>query len=145
MRSFHMFCDRCRNITVVNLENPVLDSCESLAQLCGDDNNSIVKMQIITNCKFCDNQAVDIIIDDELSEVISLLNKKGYITNGCCSGHAAEDMMYISFRDYHDLDFYEKYFTNWNVDPKTYIVNIDYNSYDVRKVLIMNLLDKLRE
>lgn len=26
-------------------------------------------------------------VDDDIAEIVSILNKKGYITNACCSGH----------------------------------------------------------
>jgi len=44
--------------------------------------------------KYINNKTYEIIdnvdffeVDDDIAEVISILNKKGYFTNACCSGH----------------------------------------------------------
>ncbi len=43
-------------------------------------------------------------IDDDIVEAISTLNKKGYITDYCCSGHIDSPIIYIKFSQRINLD-----------------------------------------
>lgn len=64
----------------------------------GDARNSLLVYSIVTNCDCCPNESASIQVDDELADIISQLNLKGYITLGCCAGHSNQDRIYILFK-----------------------------------------------
>ena len=72
-------------------------------------------------CDFKDNywQEPNIEIDSKLAFQISILNKKGYKTKFCCSGHALENFIttYIYFED--KIDSCPE---DWYIDDDGYII-----------------------
>lgn len=80
------------------------------------------------NHKYIDTNTFEIIdniieVDEDIAETISILNKKGYYTMFCCSGHLKDPRLYEMYHrkndiEYDDIDF-------------GYIVNKDENSFEV--------------
>jgi hypothetical protein len=67
--------------------------------------NKIMDRGVYTSkneCRYCGCTEEPIIIDELIAPVIVLLNKKGYITRTCCSGHIHTGHGYIEFYT-HDL------------------------------------------
>ena len=70
-------------------------------------------------CTKCDYEEENIEIDSKLAFQISILNKKGYKTKFCCSGHALENFIttYIYFED--KIDSCPE---DWYIDDDGYII-----------------------
>lgn len=55
---------------------------------------------IFTECKCKDWELTEhFICDEEIADIISTLNRKGFKTRYCCSGHSDDDRFYIMFDD----------------------------------------------
>ena len=99
-------------------------------------------------CDFKDNywQEPNIEIDSKLAFQISILNKKGYKTKFCCSGHALENFIttYIYFED--KIDSCPE---DWYIDDDGYIIrgnrNKDWIELDfiTRENILTNYNDNL--
>ena len=80
------------------------------------------------NHKYIDTNTFEIVdniieVDEDIAETISILNKKGYYTNFCCSGHIKDPRLYEMYHrkneiEYDDIDL-------------GYIVNKDEDSFDI--------------
>ena len=72
-----------------------------------------------TKCDFNSYEEVNIEIDSKLAFQISILNKKGYTTKFCCSGHALDEWVssYIYFED--KMDSCPE---DWHIDDDGYII-----------------------
>lgn len=72
-----------------------------------------------TKCDFNNHEEVNIEIDSKLAFQISILNKKGYTTKFCCSGHALDEWVssYIYFED--KIDSCPE---DWYIDNDGYII-----------------------
>ena len=72
-----------------------------------------------TKCDFNSYEEVNIEIDSKLAFQISILNKKGYTTKFCCSGHALDEWVssYIYFED--KIDSCPE---DWYIDDDGYII-----------------------
>ena len=72
-----------------------------------------------TKCDFNNYEEVNIEIDSKLAFQISILNKKGYTTKFCCSGHALDEWVssYIYFED--KIDSCPE---DWYIDDDGYII-----------------------
>ena len=70
-------------------------------------------------CTKCDYEEENIEIDSKLAFQISILNKKGYKTKFCCSGHALDEWVssYIYFED--KIDSCPE---DWYIDDDGYII-----------------------
>ena len=70
-------------------------------------------------CTKCDHEEENIEIDSKLAFQISILNKKGYKTKFCCSGHALDEWVssYIYFED--KIDSCPE---DWYIDDDGYII-----------------------
>lgn len=71
------------------------------------------------NHKYIDIKTFDIIddvfeVDEYIAEAISILNKKGYYTKYCCSGHTFDDGRYITFT--FDVPYYDGYLSEAFLD-----------------------------
>ena len=59
------------------------------------------------NHKYIDKNTFEIVddvfeVDEEIAEVISVLNKKGYYTEYCCGGHIRDPRIYEMYKLYSD-------------------------------------------
>lgn len=66
--------------------------------------------EIKTQCKCCGKETQHAIIDNNIANIISEFNKRGYITKYCCEGHADCNWisdMYISFDALHGKNILE--------------------------------------
>lgn len=55
-----------------------------------------------SGCPKCKSVDEPIVVDEMIAQSIILLNRKGYETKACCSGHLTGHSGYIAF--YHDVD-----------------------------------------
>ena len=72
------------------------------------------------NHKYINSKTFEIIddvfeVDEDIAEAISILNKKGYYTKYCCSGHVKDPRLYESY----PLEKVEN--KKWNID--TVLIN----------------------
>ena len=99
-----------------------------------------------TKCDFNNYEEVNIEIDSKLAFQISILNKKGYTTKFCCSGHALDEWVssYIYFED--KMDSCPE---DWYIDDDGYIIrgnrNRDWIELDfiTRENILTNYNDNL--
>lgn len=92
------------------------------------------------NNKYIDKETFEIVdnvfeVDEDIADTISILNKKGYYTKFCCSGHVKDPRIYEMYKDESILE---------NKDNKIgYMVNIKEDTcymlmpYTITKVYIM--------
>lgn len=74
----------------------------------------------IDKCPECEGRDLDLIVlDPNIADIISALNKKGYFTEYCCEGHGTCDP-YIYFKN---LDLYDLF--SLNLPLSWYIDNLD--------------------
>lgn len=62
-------------------------------------------------------------VDEDIAETISILNKKGYYTKACCSGHIKDPRIYELYKNVKKLNKSDK--------KIGCIINQDKNNYDV--------------
>lgn len=86
-----ILCDKCWNIIDLG-DHPEINLAPEVIP---GTNNALIIKRIECNCDHCPNESADIIVDDELADIISMLNKKGYRTLGYCAGHKDQDEIYI--------------------------------------------------
>lgn len=116
------FCLKCGEIYKSNIKDTQIQF----------ENNGKIEDRIWCPKTSCIGQVIE--VDDIFLPIIKLLNKKGYYTSFCCSGHVGDNGLssYISFDDtMHGLP---------NI-PKGYKEEKDSNIYCIRK----NYDDKLSE
>ena len=80
------------------------------------------------NHKYINKETFEIVdnvfeVDGDIAQVISILNKKGYHTKYCCSGHAKDSRLYELYNVKNNDDFEFK-----NLG---YIVNQEKSNYDI--------------
>ena len=95
------------------------------------------------NNKYIDKKTFEIIdnvfeVDEDIADTISILNKKGYYTKYCCSGHVKDPNIYYMYKEESILE---------NKDNEVdYTVNIKEDTCDIlkpyTKTLIYILFDK---
>ena len=138
-----IMCDKCFNIVDLGDINVNL-----APEVIPGTNNALLTKGVAVNCECCPNESANIILDDNIAELISLLNKKGYRTLFCCEGHNEKDSIYFKTVDNAILkirfdEFCKKY--NYNgtsmydtVEKRIFIIN--YESYDMKFEILENLL-----
>jgi tRNA(Phe) wybutosine-synthesizing methylase Tyw3 len=71
-------------------------------------------MYVCFNCltkhdnKICNCRSPELAeIDDNITDVIITLNRKGYVTTDCCSGHISQNVtcVYVYFKKLYEFDF----------------------------------------
>lgn len=80
------------------------------------------------NHKYIDNKTFDIIdnvfeVDEDIAEAISILNKKGYYTKFCCSGHVKEPRLYEMYNRKNNILYKDSYLGH--------VVNKNDDNYDI--------------
>lgn len=80
------------------------------------------------NHKYINKKTFEIVdnvfeVDEDIAQTISILNKKGYYTKYCCSGHAKDSRLYELYNVKNDQDFEFKNFG--------YIINQEKSNYDI--------------
>lgn len=80
------------------------------------------------NHKYINSETFEIIdnvfeVDEDIAETISLLNKKGYYTKYCCSGHAKDPRIYELYN--------VKNNDNFELKNLGYVVNQKTDTYDI--------------
>lgn len=80
------------------------------------------------NHKYINKETFEIVdnvfeVDEDISQTISILNKKGYYTKYCCSGHAKDPKLYELYNVKNNDDFEFK--------DLGYIVNQEKSNYDI--------------
>lgn len=80
------------------------------------------------NHKYINKETFEIVdnvfeVDEDISQTISILNKKGYYTKYCCSGHAKDPRLYELYNVKNNDDFEFK--------DLGYIVNQEKSNYDI--------------
>lgn len=78
--------------------------------------------------KYIDKETFEIVdnifeIDEDIAETISVLNKKGYYTKYCCSGHVTNPRLYELYNVKNDDEF--------ELKNLGYIVNKKDDNYDI--------------
>ena len=96
-----------------------------------------INFQIDGYCDYCDEYIEEFLtIDADIAASISLLNKKGWKTNFCCSGHENSVDAYIYFRNNKYLKYIATIPKGWKVDVNDYtklnsfIIRSKYGKYD---------------
>ena len=87
------------------------------------DHNSLINRKTYEICKHEEDCKDYFICDKEIAPVISLLNKKGYITYASCSGHYK-----IEFYEWFDEDI--KNLKEYQNNPRIIIKNIKEKTFD---------------
>lgn len=86
-------------------------------------------------------------IDTPIVPIIRILNKKGYITTACCSGHIEEDhcvSIYIAFRDEHNFGTNIPRDSAYSKHGRTISYNgLDMMSVEERKVFRKECIEKI--
>ena len=80
------------------------------------------------NHKYIDKETFEIVdnifeVDEDIAETISVLNKKGYYTKYCCSGHVTDPRLYELYNVKNDDEF--------ELKNLGYIVNKKDDNYDI--------------
>lgn len=80
------------------------------------------------NHKYIDINTFEIVdniieVDEDIAETISILNKKGYYTKFCCSGHVKDSRLYEMYHRNNDIEYDD---TNLG-----YMVNKDEDGFDI--------------
>ena len=80
------------------------------------------------NHKYINKETFEIVdnvfeVDEDIAQTISILNKKGYYTKYCCSGHAKDPRLYELYNVKNNDDFEFK--------DLGYIVNQEKSNYDI--------------
>lgn len=89
-----LMCPHCYNITEVSINNDIHSSVTNFEKSRIETNVCISYFS--DKCDNCGIENIDYIeIDASISDIISKLNKKGYITRFCCEGHI----------DNHEVDY----------------------------------------
>ena len=97
-----IMCDKCYNI--IDLGDIGIDMSPEVIP---NTDNALLVKGIRCNCKCCPNESANIIIDDNIAEFISILNKKGYRTVQSCEGHKDNDEIYFITLICYDELFYK--------------------------------------
>lgn len=74
-------------------------------------------------CPFCLSKNTLCDIDYELYPTIVLLNKKGFTTKYCCSGHEIDNNGYIYFNDNNILNYINLLPDTWEIDLESLKLN----------------------
>lgn len=90
---FNMLCNRCGTLNVIDIDF----AYESIIENCNDNNGTFIRHQIITCCKGCPNESVDISIEPGIAKAVEIFNQKGYITIMCCEGHDSLNGAFVYF------------------------------------------------
>ena len=103
----YLYCERCHNVNVIEFNN--IKHTFNI--------NKDLYMGISCHCNICGWEMSE--IDEGMFEIIILLNKKGYRTITCCSGHDYEDNSdgYILFNNA------EHYLKIFDTLPDTWYLN----------------------
>lgn len=96
-----VMCDKCYNI--IDLGDIGIDMSPEVIP---NTDNALLVKGIVCNCECCPNESANIIIDDNIAEFISILNKKGYRTVQACEGHKDKDVIYFITSVYYDDLYY---------------------------------------
>lgn len=96
-----VMCDKCYNIT--DLGDIDIDLSP---QVIPGTNNALLTKGVAVNCGRCPNESANIVLDDNIAEFISILNKKGYRTVQACEGHKDKDVIYFITLVYYDDLYY---------------------------------------
>lgn len=80
------------------------------------------------NHKYINKETFEIVdnvfeVDEDIAQTISILNKKGYYTKYCCSGHVKDPRLYELYNVKNDQDFEFKNFG--------YIINQEKSNYNI--------------
>ena len=80
------------------------------------------------NHKYINKETFEIVdnifeVDEDIAETISILNKKGYYTKYCCSGHVKDPRLYELYNVKNNENFKFKKLGN--------IINEEKNNYDI--------------
>lgn len=136
-----IICDKCYNL--IDLGDIDIDLTPEVIP---GTNNALLTKGVAANCECCPNESANIVLDDNIAQVISLLNKKGYTTYACCEGHKEKDSLYI-LMEYADMRPLCHYFSdlgyNSTLDyiPITKMrLEIKYESIAEKKEIISNLM-----
>lgn len=75
-------------------------------EICPDCNEVHDRSHVafVGECPNCGSRKDGVIVDEMLCPAIIELNKKGYITKACCSGHTYDKGGYISFNNHSMLN-----------------------------------------
>lgn len=80
------------------------------------------------NHKYLSSETFEVIdniieVDEDIAETISVLNKKGYYTKFCCSGHAKDPRLYEMYNKKNNVEYEDSHLG--------YIINKYEDSYDI--------------
>ena len=121
VRSYHAYnglmCPACYDYEIVKFNYTCNLSIEHKS-LTKKDIYSTVNVMIDRKCPNCKGYFEQIIVDPNIIESISILNKKGFYTEFCCEGHDNEypPSGYIKFRSRLILEYLDKLPSSWYHD-----------------------------
>lgn len=117
-QKYYMMCTKCFNVEKVKYTLHRYEEIQFYNK--SKEIYRIPKQGFSMYCETCKEIHETILIDYLLGYAISNLNKKGYYTEYCCSGHSIYDIAYISFNDNIEISSLPEY---WNFANEIMIVD----------------------
>lgn len=107
-----LMCSNCYGLTYIDIEYNI----KIKSKLYGHNVSISRDPKISITCKNCHWYGDAILLDPNIAETISILNKKGYKTKYCCEGHSGEKYQYDG-KDYYVDTGYIKFEKGICIDP----------------------------
>lgn len=106
-----LMCPKCYDLTYIDIEYNI----KIKSKIYGHNISISRDPKIQMTCKNCHWYDDAILLDPNIAETISLLNKKGYTTEYCCEGHNGVKYNYDN-EDYEVDTGYISFYENIDID-----------------------------